>query len=131
MSWNKEKITFTLSLAILCWCTVQFTSSFFLDDPLHDIKLQNPSPSNAGVVGASVRIDWFEPNSLGTLARDPFQSVSDWRGAPADPLPSPPIPELWRRIPSPAPVKGVATARLAVEASPPESSAENSDPGGE
>lgn len=131
MSWNKEKITFTLSLALLCWFTFQFAGSLFLGNPLEDVQLQNPSPSSAGVVGASVRIDWFEPNSLGSLARDPFQSVSDWRGAPADPLGFPPIPALMRRIPAPAPLKDVATARLTVEVTPPEPVSSSTNSGGE
>ena len=131
MSWNKEKITLALALVILCWCAVQVTGSFFLGDPLSGIQLQDPSPSSAGVVGASVRIDWFEQSSLGDLARDPFQSVSDWRSVPADLIGPPPFPALRRRIPLPAPVEGVVSARLAVEETPPESENSNGDPGGE
>ena len=118
MRWNVEKGFFFICLGFLLLTMLGFAKTFILGDPLAGSDLSAPGSSDGGAVGGVVRIGGYEPVPIET-ARNPFQTVSDWRTAPEGPLGEPPLGVLPRRIPLPATVSDDPRARLRVESSPP------------
>ena len=118
MRWNVERVFFFICLGFLLLTMLGFAKTVILGDPLAGSELSEPGSSDGGAVGGVVRIEWYEPGPIES-ARNPFQTVSDWRTAPRDPLGVPPLGVLPRRIPLPATVSDDPRARLRVESSPP------------
>ncbi|MFQ5653357.1 MAG: hypothetical protein ACE5GW_01330 [Planctomycetota bacterium] len=116
--WNKEKVIAALSLVVLlaaaAWTARSWTTG------RQEVHLQEPAPSSEGGIGTPLPIQWIEAGALAGGARDPFQPISEWRSAPRDPLPLPPLGALTRRVPLPAPIAGATMAPPPRERSMPE-----------
>ncbi len=118
MRWNIEKTFCGICLCFLLLNVFGLAKTFILGDPLTGVALQQPSSSDGGAVGGLVRLDWYEPVPV-EVARNPFQSVSEWKPAPVDVLGAPPVAPLPRRIPLPALLSGNSATRLHAELAPP------------
>ena len=118
MRWNVEKVFFFICLGFLLLALLGFSKTIILGDPLSGADLTEPGSSDGGAVGGVVRIEWYAPVPI-EAARNPFQTVSDWRSAPTDHLGVPPLGILPRRVPLPATVSDDSRARLRVELSRP------------
>ncbi|MGE3165106.1 MAG: hypothetical protein AB7O52_09390 [Planctomycetota bacterium] len=108
---NKEKIVLLLALVVLAFAIyagIQAIARAASWEP----SFQEPAPSPRGANLPTVDIRWFEFPKRGREPRDPFEAVSEWRPAEADALPLPPLSDLRRRVPLPAPLFDSRLARL-------------------
>ncbi len=114
MRWNVEKVFFLVCMGFLLLALLGFAKTVILGDPLSGAELSQPGSSDGGTVGGVVRLEWYEPVPIDT-ARNPFQTISDWRPAPVDALGKPPLGMLPRRLPLPTLVSGDSQSRLRIE----------------
>ncbi len=119
IAWNKEKIAFAASVAVLVLVVISNLPSW-TGGPLERFALREPQTGVNSVIDRGVKVDWFRPAKVESHARNPFQAISDWRAARLDPLPLPPLGELERRVPLPAPIASAPGARPPREEKMPE-----------
>lgn len=115
---NKEKIVLLLALLILgsaVYAGLQAIARASSWEP----SFQEPAPSPRGANLPTVDVRWFRFPKHGREPRDPFEAVSEWRAADADPLPPPPLRPLARRVPLPATIADSTLARLPRESEMP------------
>ena len=102
MLWNKEKVTFAFTLIIFVFALVfMITRGSGFDVETYERPPFRPSPGRVSP-GEEITLARFQiPTDQTQPLRDPFQSISEWKLAPVDPLPHPPLDGLVRRVPLP------------------------------
>ena len=119
MRWNIEKGFFVICLGMFLLSLLTLAQTFILGDPLSGVDLRRPGSSDGGTVGGLVRLEWSEPIPI-EVARNPFETVSEWKPAPVNLLGVPPVGDLPRRVPLPVLVSSDPRTRLRAELAPPE-----------
>ncbi len=118
IAWNKEKIAFAASVAVLVLVVISNLPSW-TGGPLKRFVGREPQTGVSSDLDTGVKVDWYRRAKVGS-PRNPFQAISDWRAPRRDPLPLPALGELERRVPLPAPIASAPGARPPREEKMPE-----------